>query len=475
MSKSHVAAVILAAGSSSRFGRPKQLLDWDGRPLILSAVDTAWAAGLNPVIVVLGAFADEIEPVLSSRPIQIQRNYHWTEGISSSIRTGVSTLPGDVDAAVFIPGDQPLLTSGFLQDLVHRYAETGKSIVIPRDVEGQRGNPVLFDRKFFSELSHLSGDAGGRRLFDKYPDEITYQPVTDASVLMDVDTPEAYTMLQDYKANLPKLDLTNIQGIICDMDGVLWRGQEPLEGFRDFFTFIHKHDLCYVLVTNNSSRTPVQYAHKLSQLGVDVAEEHILNSAVSAAYYVAGLSPGATVYPIGGPGVMDALTQYGLQLCDEDADQVDYVVVGWDQKLTWQKLAAATRFILKGAQFIGTNPDLTFPLEESLAPGNGAQLAALLAATDVQPVVTGKPEALLYQQAMNRMVTTPETTLVIGDRLDTDILGGIRLGNPTAMVLTGVSGLDALQRSSIRPSAVYKDLPQLLTSWAAQLSGSDKR
>ena len=241
MSKSHVAAVILAAGSSSRFGRPKQLLDWDGRPLILSAVDTAWAAGLNPVIVVLGAFADEIEPVLSSRPIQIQRNYHWTEGISSSIRTGASALPGDVDAAVFIPGDQPLLKSGFLQDLVHRYAETGKSIVIPRDVEGQRGNPVLFDRKFFSELSHLSGDAGGRRLFDKYPDEITYQPVTDASVLMDVDTPEAYTMLQDYKANLPKLDLTNIQGIICDMDPInalaekhglpAFKSQERMHGF----------------------------------------------------------------------------------------------------------------------------------------------------------------------------------------------------------------------------------------------------
>ena len=195
MSKRHVAAVILAAGSSSRFGQPKQLLGWDGRPLIVSAVDTAWAAGLDPIIVVLGAFADEIAPELATRPVQIQRNYHWTEGISSSIRTGVSALPGAVDAALFIPSDQPLLTSAFLQDLVQRYEETGKSIVIPRTAEGQNGNPVLFDCQFFHELSHLSGDAGGRRLFDKYSDDITYLPA-DISVLMDVDTPEAYKEIQ---------------------------------------------------------------------------------------------------------------------------------------------------------------------------------------------------------------------------------------------------------------------------------------
>ena len=148
-----------------------------------------------------------------------------------------------------------------------------------------------------------------------------------------------------------------------------------------FFDFIHTNNLGYVLVTNNSSRTPEQYAHKLSGLGVDVGEKHILNSAVSAAHYVADVSPGASVYPIGGPGVMDALENMGSRLCGEDAEQADYVVVGWDQALTWKKLAVATRLILNGAHFIGTNPDLTFPMESVLAPGNGAQLAALQAAT----------------------------------------------------------------------------------------------
>jgi 4-nitrophenyl phosphatase len=381
----------------------------------------------------------------------------------------VSALSSTVDAAVFIPCDQPLLSPEFLRNLVERYAETDKHIVVPRTQEGQLGSPVLFDRKFFGELSHLSGDAGGRRLFDKYSEEISYLPVADPSVLLDIDTPEAYDKLLAQDNQHIGLDFTKVQGIICDMDGVLWRGQQPLAGFHDFFRFVRDRDLGYVLVTNNSSRSPAQYAHKLSELGEIVEVEHILNSAVSAAHYIANVSPGVSVYPIGGPGVLDALEHYGLKICTDNVDQVDYVVVGWDQKLTWQKLATATRLILNGAEFVGTNPDLTFPLEASLAPGNGAQLAALQAATDVKPFVTGKPEGLLYQQAIDRMGVTPATTLVIGDRLDTDILGGVRLGIPSAMVLTGVSGRQAVLDSPIRPNAIFETLPQLLASWKAQL------
>jgi 4-nitrophenyl phosphatase len=474
MTKRHVAAVILAAGSSTRFGSPKQLLEWEGRPLIITAVDIAWAAGLNPIIVVLGASVERIEPVLASRPVQILRNYHWAEGISSSIRTGVSALLASVDAVIFIPSDQPLLTSAFLQDIVKAYEQTDKAIVIPHAPDGQRGGPVLFDRKLFPELSHLSGDEGGRKLFFKYPDRIAKLPAPNAFMLMDIDTPEAYSALQARRKQIPGLNLARIRGIICDMDGVLWRGQEPLAGFHDFFDFVHVNSLGYVLVTNNSSRTPVQYAQKLLQMGAVVKEHHILNSAIAVAYWISTQSPVATVYPIGGPGVLEALFHYGLDIRGEDAEQVDYVVVGWDQSLTWKKLAAATRLILNGAKFIGTNPDLTFPMEASLAPGNGAQLAALETATSVKPLVIGKPENLLYQQAMDMMGTIPATTLVIGDRLDTDILGGVRLGIPTALVLTGVSNRDTLAQSPIQPSAVFEDLPQLLDMWRDQLIRSEK-
>lgn len=472
MSKNSVAAVILAAGSSSRFGRPKQLLDWDGRPMIVNAVDTAWSAGYSPVVVVLGAYVDEIERELQSRSVMILRNYHWEEGISSSIRTGLAGLTSEVAAAVFIPCDLPLLSSTFLHKMKMRYEETKQAIVVPFLENGEARNPVLFDSSFFNELSQLTGDAGGRVLLSTYANRIEKLVVDDSNMLNDVDTPESYAELKLYWENRPEMNFSQIQGIICDMDGVLWRGHEPLDGFAEFFNFLHENKINYVLVTNNSSRTPEQYAEKLFLLGIAVDDHHIMNSSVTAAQFVAGTSPGATVYPIGGPGVMDALLKNGLRICSEDVPQVDYVVVGWDQKLTWDKLAAATGYILKGAQFIGTNPDLTFPLEVSLAPGNGAQLAALEAATAVKPVVVGKPERYLYQQAMERMGTSPATTLVIGDRLDTDILGGIRLGMQTVLVLTGISDQSELRRSPIRPSAVYRNLSYLLENWKVSIERS---
>jgi 4-nitrophenyl phosphatase len=150
---------------------------------------------------------------------------------------------------------------------------------------------------------------------------------------------------------------------------------------------------------------------------------------------------------------------------DLNTDHVDVVIVGWDRQLTWQKLATATRLIHDGATFVGTNPDRTFPMEQALAPGNGAQTAALEAATDVTPVIAGKPAPLLYQQALARMGTAPAETLVIGDRLDTDILGGIRLGMPTALMLTGIAQRDDLPASPIRPMVVLEHLPALVEAW----------
>jgi 4-nitrophenyl phosphatase len=144
-------------------------------------------------------------------------------------------------------------------------------------------------------------------------------------------------------------------------------------------------------------------------------------------------------------------------------------VVGWDQQLSWRKLATATRLILGGAGFVATNPDRTYPTEEGLVPGNGAQIAALEAATGQAPVMIGKPAPILYEQALARLGTTPETTLVIGDRLDTDILGGIRLGMPSALVLSGVSDAETLRTSPIRPDHVFADLLELVRVWQEEI------
>ncbi|MBN1249786.1 MAG: HAD-IIA family hydrolase, partial [Anaerolineae bacterium] len=460
--------------------QPKQLLDWEGLPLITHIADIAWAAGLDPVIVVVGAHAEAVGAALASRPVQIVRNYRWDEGVSTSLHVGIAAVPQNVEAAIFIPVDQPLITPQLLQALVHRSQEiarkqgkTGRGIVVPRDQSGRRGTPVLFGRTYFPELARLSGDVGGRALFEKYSGDLDYLTITDPRELTDVDTPEAYERLKrgcasstSDTSSAEALDFGQIRGLICDMDGVLWRGDAPLPGLEAFFRLIDKHNLAYVLVTNNSSRTPADYVGKLAGMGITTTPDHVLNSAIAAARYVADIRPGATVYAIGGPGIKDALVTHGLTYSnDDDIAEADVVVVGWDRQLTWRKLATATRLILAGATFVGTNPDRTYPLEEALAPGNGAQTAALEAATGVRPVIAGKPSRLLYEQAMTRMGTTPETTLVIGDRLDTDILGGVRLGMPTALVLTGISQIDELQISPIRPTVVVDDLPSLVRAW----------
>ncbi|MBN1246988.1 MAG: HAD-IIA family hydrolase [Anaerolineae bacterium] len=474
---SAVAAVILAAGGSTRFGRPKQLLPWGGRPLITHMADTAWSAGLDPVIVVIGAAAESVAPSLISRPFRVIHNYRWETGLSSSLNVAVAALPPEVEAALFIPVDQPLITPRLLQRFVETWQTTGASIIVPRTPEGQRGTPVLFSREFFPELATLSGDVGGRALFDQHADRITSLPVADARILSDVDTQASYDALRAISlSEVQGLDLSEIRGLICDMDGVLWRGTSPLPGLLDLFALIRDLHLEHVMVTNNSSHTPAQYVHKLASMDVVTTEDHVLNSAVATAHYVAERKPGATVYALGGPGVMEALQLSGLKLVDGSQSQpVDFVVMGWDRELTWRKLATATRYVLTGAPLVATNPDLTFPLEDVLAPGNGAQIAALEAATGIKATVVGKPAPLLYQQALHQMGTTPDETLVIGDRLDTDILGGVRLGLPTALVLTGISQRDELDQSPIRPTAVFEDLPTLVRAWRLAGSRLEKR
>jgi 4-nitrophenyl phosphatase len=492
-----IAAVILAAGESKRFGCLKPLLPWKDRPFIVHAVDTAWNAGLSPILVVLGAGVERIAPVLTGRPVQILTNYRWQEGLSSSLSVGVSALSPSVDAAVFLPVDQPLLTADFLRRLV-ACSEAG--IVAPSCEGVLRGSPALFSRKFFSELARLGGsvrstgyngpdgDVGGRALFTVYPDDITALPVEDPRILMDIDTPEAYAHLLTFANDVPQDSdagdfFSVVEGsrfpkaVIADMDGVLWHEQTPLPGLYDFFTLIETLDIAYMLITNNSSRTPAQYTARLARFGIEITPDHVLTSAIAASDYLAErLEPGSRLYVIGGPGVIEALKLRGFRVFlgsrgshTEDVDElpstVDYVVVGWDRELTWEKLATATQFIRRGAKFLGTNPDLTFPGERGILPGNGAQLAALKAATGVSPVIAGKPEPILYRQALARMGVTPRETLMIGDLLETDILGGTRVGMRTALVLSGVTAREDLGQSSIRPDVVFEDLAALVAAW----------
>ena len=183
------AGIILAAGGSSRFGQPKQLLTWRGEPLVRHVAKTALRAGLNPVIVVLGADADAIEPVIKDIGLRIVINQAWMDGVSTSIKTGLSALKEDVGGVIFLQADQPQIPVQLVSSLIEEHRNTLNPIVAPQ-IDGVRGNPVLFDQTVFPALSALEGDRGGRALFSHYPiDWVTWH---DPKALMDIDSPGDY-------------------------------------------------------------------------------------------------------------------------------------------------------------------------------------------------------------------------------------------------------------------------------------------
>jgi 4-nitrophenyl phosphatase len=266
---------------------------------------------------------------------------------------------------------------------------------------------------------------------------------------------------------------TNIRALIIDMDGVLWHGPKPILGLGDFFKTLREHQIRFILATNNASLTPVQYIDKLANMGVKVTLDEILTSGMATALYLAKLTdPASTrIFVVGEDGARQPLLERGFTLTGlyevNNSNNVhlkkgaDIVVCGKDETLTWDKLATATLNIRAGAKFIGTNADTTLPTEHGIIHGNGAILAALQAATGVTPTIIGKPEPIMYQQALALLGTEPSATAAIGDRLETDILGAVRTGIRSLMVLTGISSREDLKYSSYQPTWIMEDIQSI--------------
>lgn len=188
----HIAGVVLAAGGSDRFGQPKQLMDWGGQPFVRVVAQTAIDALLQPVIVVTGRDHSQVEQALAGLDVIVVQNPDWLQGQSQSVKAGLAVVPENVGGAMFLMVDQPQIPVDLVQSLREMHAKTLAPVVATM-VEGRRGNPVLFDRQTFGELSQVSGDAGGRQIFSKY--HVTYLPWVDARIGLDVDTPEDYDHL----------------------------------------------------------------------------------------------------------------------------------------------------------------------------------------------------------------------------------------------------------------------------------------
>ncbi len=257
--------------------------------------------------------------------------------------------------------------------------------------------------------------------------------------------------------------LASIKNLIVDMDGVLFRGHQTLPGAGEFIGMLREKAMPFLLLTNNSTRTPAQYVTKLQDMGIEVAEDNILTSAQATALYLERVvPPGAGVYVIGEDGLRAAMLEKGYRVVEEG---VDVVVVGLDRYLTYEKLKIAALAIRQGARFIGTNPDKTLPTEEGFHPGAGSMLAAVEAATDVTPTVIGKPQTAIFDLALTKLGVGKEGTAVVGDRLDTDILGGYRASLITILVTSGVATRRDLAGSEVKPDFVFDDLRHLGQVW----------
>ena len=261
--------------------------------------------------------------------------------------------------------------------------------------------------------------------------------------------------------------LAEIEALIVDMDGVLWRDQAMLPGVTQFFASLDAWELPFVIATNNATSPALVIRDRLLKEGVRLRDAQVLTSAEAAAIFlVQQVGPGTPVLVIGESGLRSAVTECGMRIVDR-ADDAEVVVAGLERGLAWEQLAEATLAIRAGALFVATNTDATFPSERGLLPGAGALIAALQTASGVSPVVIGKPEPRLFLAAVDRMASRPDRTLVVGDRVETDILGARRGGLPSALVLTGVTRREDLPHAPVQPDWLFEDLPALTAALRA--------
>lgn len=257
---------------------------------------------------------------------------------------------------------------------------------------------------------------------------------------------------------------SHIKSLIIDMDGVIWKADAPIGDLAATFNRIRERRLKFVFATNNSTRTSEQYVARLKEFGVDVETWQVITSSQAAAHAMAQKFPlGTKVFMIGEDGVRSALEEKGFEILPvENASMAEAVVMGIDRDVNFQKLSEATLLVRSGIPFYATNPDKTFPTPRGEIPGAGAWYSIIVTATDVQPIVAGKPFPFLMELSLEKLGTKKEETLVVGDRLETDIAAGQAVGCPTSLVLSGVSTMEEADLWRPKIDFIANDLATLI-------------
>lgn len=243
--------------------------------------------------------------------------------------------------------------------------------------------------------------------------------------------------------------MKHYDGYLIDLDGTMYRGKERIIEAVNFVKELAKRDIPYLFVTNNSSKRPEQVAEVLSEMGIPATVEQVFTTSMATANFIADEKSDASVYMIGEEGLRNALEKHRFTIKNED---VDYVVVGIDREITYEKLAKACLAVRAGAKFISTNGDIALPTERGLMPGNGSLTSVISVSTETKPIFIGKPEAIIVEQALEVIGTSRENTVMVGDNYNTDILAGIKANMDTIIVHTGVTSKEQLVTYKAQPT-----------------------
>ena len=249
------------------------------------------------------------------------------------------------------------------------------------------------------------------------------------------------------------------RGYLIDMDGVIYRGSDVIPGAVEFIHALRENDIPFLFLTNNSSRTQRDVATKLARMGFEVEERHIYTCAMATASFLARQKPMGTAFVIGEGGLLNALYAQGYSIVDHDPD---YVVIGEGRSFNFEMVETAVKMVSTGAKLIATNPDPNCPTPEGIRPGCGAIVSMIEIATGIKSFSVGKPNPIMMRAARKELGLSADETTMIGDTMETDILGGVQMGYRTVLVLSGGTQEDELERYAYRPDLVASSIGDLL-------------